>query len=407
MIATAHSLQDKTWFKLWNRSLIFLMMTIYFLDGVTRYKHLITILISLTILYYAVKAPKTQLALLKNNIFYSILALSFSIFYGYLISPDHAISFKNFNNDIIKGVLFYAIAIPIVLQKEDISAVTKIIIYSFISSLVLKCSVEIVLYIIDYKNNIMPFTNYNHRHISDSMVFLFPAFLGFYLTKNIKIKACFLIFSIIFVGLLLGTLSRGAWIAIFLISLIWLLYNRQWKTLLMLAVAASLAVAFIFSQPTSNHNKLIWKLHQTDSSSRYQNGTQGAAMNLIMENPLKGYGYGDDIYHAVYNKRIIDYPQWVFKKSIGPHNILLYVWFGAGIFGLITLISCYFCIAKKCMGKSNYGTPYNTKLVILLSLVGFFIIRGSVEQVELEPLGLLSGFLTLLLNSEKKPIQAK
>ncbi len=37
------------------------------------------------------------------------------------------------------------------------------------------------------------------------------------------------------------------------------------------------------------------------------------------------------MYDGVYNKRVVDYPTWTFKESIGPHNTILYIWFSAGI----------------------------------------------------------------------------
>ena len=89
------------------------------------------------------------------------------------------------------------------------------------------------------------------------------------------------------------------------------------------------------------------KLQQTDSSYRYTNGTQGTAWTLIMENPLKGYGYGDDIYHAIYNKRVVDFPSWTFRQSIGPHNIILSIWFAAGLAGLLALLYLYGSIIKE------------------------------------------------------------
>ncbi|MDI8083701.1 hypothetical protein MJN69_28025, partial [Salmonella enterica subsp. enterica serovar Kentucky] len=42
----------------------------------------------------------------------------------------------------------------------------------------------------------------------------------------------------------------------------------------------------------------------------------GTAWILIQENPIKGYGYGNDVYDGVYNKRVVDYPTWTFKESI-------------------------------------------------------------------------------------------
>ncbi|MDA4246246.1 O-antigen ligase family protein, partial [Escherichia coli] len=90
---------------------------------------------------------------------------------------------------------------------------------------------------------------------------------------------------------------RGAWLAVFIVTLLWLILNRQWKLLMLTSIVISVAAVGVFTYKGDHAGKdrLIYKLQQTDSSSRYTNGTQGTAWTLIMENPLKGYGYGDDI----------------------------------------------------------------------------------------------------------------
>ncbi|EFB3351554.1 O-antigen ligase RfaL, partial [Escherichia coli] len=250
---------------------------------------------------------------------------------------------------------------------------------------------------------IMPFTTYEHRSISDSMVFLFPALLNLWLIKKTSYKIGFIIFSAIFLFLLLGTLSRGAWLAVFIVTLLWLILNRQWKLLMLASIIITVAAACVFTYKVDNANKdrLIYKLQQTDSSNRYTNGTQGTAWTLIMENPLKGYGYGDDIYHSIYNKRVVDFPSWISKQSIGPHNIILSIWFAAGLAGLLALLYLYGSIIKETANatfKKVVATPYNSQLLLFLTLVGFYIIRGNFEEVDLKPIGLIVGLLLAMRN---------
>ncbi|MEX6225425.1 hypothetical protein AB6F55_11655 [Providencia hangzhouensis] len=68
-------------------------------------------------------------------------------------------------------------------------------------------------------------------------------------------------------------------------------------------------------------------------------------MSLYWKIRIIGYGFGDKIYHEKYNS-VVTHPEWKFKRSIGPHNIWLYIWFGAGISGLaifsaVFLSMCY------------------------------------------------------------------
>ncbi|EAO8406681.1 TPA: O-antigen ligase RfaL, partial [Salmonella enterica subsp. enterica serovar Enteritidis] len=44
MLTTSLTLNKEKWKPIWNKALVFLFVATYFLDGITRYKHLIIIL---------------------------------------------------------------------------------------------------------------------------------------------------------------------------------------------------------------------------------------------------------------------------------------------------------------------------------------------------------------------------
>ncbi|CBG90893.1 O-antigen ligase RfaL [Citrobacter rodentium] len=404
MLTTSLNVNNReNWKPYWNRALVFLFIATFFLDGITRYKHLISALMIVTVIYQFSRAPKKYISRFNNHLFYSILALSLILIYAILISPDMRISFKEFNNTVLKGFLLYTLLIPVLLKDEDSQTVGKLILFSFLTSLGLRSLVELFLYAQDYNKGIMPFTTFEHRSISDSMVFLFPALLNLWLFKKKSYKAIFFVFSAVFLFLILGTLSRGAWLAIFIVAILWAICNRQWKLLTLGAILFAATSFFVVTQKTDNadHERLLFKLQQTDSSYRYTNGTQGTAWILITENPFKGYGYGDDIYHEVYNKRVQDYPSWTFKQSIGPHNLILCIWFAAGISGLLGLLYVYGAIIKETASgslKNKEISPYNGQLLLLLTFIGFYILRGNFEQVDADLLGIITGFLLALRN---------
>ena len=149
--------------------------------------------------------------------------------------------------------------------------------------------------------------------------------------------------------------------------------------------------------------KLFYKLEQTDSSHRYTNGVQGSAFELVMDKPLIGYGAGDKIFHEKYNSVVEEHPGWTYKTSIGPHNIWLLLWFGAGIFGLAS-----FTLLTLSMGYTSYQgirrsveNPliYFSFLSLFISLISFYVVRGMFEQVDLKPLGLILGLLIAMINA--------
>ncbi|ELA5387846.1 O-antigen ligase RfaL [Salmonella enterica] len=403
MLTTSLTLNKEKWKPIWNKTLVFLFVATYFLDGITRYKHLIIILMVITAIYQVSRSPKSFPPLFKNSIFYSVAVLSLILVYSILISPDMKESFKEFENTVLEGFLLYTLLIPVLLKDETKETVAKIVLFSFLTSLGLRCLAESILYIEDYNKGIMPFMSYAHRHMSDSMVFLFPALLNIWLFRKNALKLVFLVLSAIYLFFILGTLSRGAWLAVLIVGALWAILNRQWKLIgvgaILLAIIGALVITQHNNQSDSEH--LLYKLQQTDSSSRYTNGTQGTAWILIQENPIKGYGYGNDVYDGVYNKRVVDYPTWTFKESIGPHNTILYIWFSAGILGLASLAYLYGAIIRETASSTFRKveiSPYNAHLLLFLSFVGFYIVRGNFEQVDIAQTGIITGFLLALRN---------
>ncbi|EJC8790276.1 O-antigen ligase RfaL [Salmonella enterica] len=405
MLTTSLTLNKEKWKPIWNKALVFLFVATYFLDGITRYKHLIIILMVITAIYQVSRSPKSFPPLFKNSVFYSVAVLSLILVYSILISPDMKESFKEFENTVLEGFLLYTLLIPVLLKDETKETVAKIVLFSFLTSLGLRCLAESILYIEDYNKGIMPFISYAHRHMSDSMVFLFPALLNIWLFRKNAIKLVFLVLSAIYLFFILGTLSRGAWawLAVLIVGVLWAILNRQWKLIgvgaILLAIIGALVITQHNNKPDPEH--LLYKLQQTDSSYRYTNGTQGTAWILIQENPIKGYGYGNDVYDGVYNKRVVDYPTWTFKESIGPHNTILYIWFSAGILGLASLAYLYGAIIRETASSTFRKveiSPYNAHLLLFLSFVGFYIVRGNFEQVDIAQIGIITGFLLALRN---------
>lgn len=394
--------ENKNWSLYWNRALVFLFVATYFLNDITRYKHLLVILMTITTIVYLCKQPRHYSPVFRNFVFFSIAFLATAVFVSLFHTPELKASVKEITKSLVENVLICTIAIPVLLKDESKAMIFRILFLSFIIALSLRCLAELVYYYQDYKQGIMPFTDYRHRGISDSMVFLFPALLNLWFIRETKYRVAFIVLSAIYLFLILGTLSRGAWLSVLVVGLVWTLVYKQWKLLIAGMIIGAIALTAIFSHKDMSA-KLTIKLQQTDSSYRYSNGTQGSAFDLIMENPIVGYGYGNAAYANVYNKRVVDYPNWTFRQSIGPHNLALYVWFGAGLFGLAGLLLVYAAIVKESAAKAfkeNYDSPFNAYMIILLSFIGYFIVRGNVEQIELDLLGIYAGFLIALRNKQ-------
>ncbi|MEQ1975640.1 O-antigen ligase RfaL [Xenorhabdus sp. SGI240] len=376
-------------------------IALVYVTGITRYKNLFFALIALTALYFLIKNPKGCLSALKNNIVLALGILTLAYLYSIVISPDPRLSFSEIKTPFFRDVVLSGIIITLALSHTDTLKIQKMIMGSFLLGLSFITLKEMYLFYLDYQNNIMPFTNYNHRSVSDGIVFFFPALVALWHFQKPQnyvrlVLTTLLILSVLFV--LLGTLSRGAWLAVFVMFFMMIIMNKNWKTFIASIVFICAAILAIKSDYLGKGSALTYKLEQTDSSHRYSNGTQGSALTLILENPIKGYGAGNKIYDQLYNESAKNYPDWTYQTSLGPHNIFLTIWFSAGLLGIGAFLFLIFFYLKQSAQEWNTSTSCNKQagLILLISFFGYFIVRGNFESVHLNILGIYLGLLAAL-----------
>ncbi|NBM53697.1 O-antigen ligase RfaL [Proteus sp. G2669] len=391
---------------LWNLSIIGLYIILIYLPDITRYKNIVMGLIGATALWYLVRDFKAIGKIFKNNLSFSLLFLLLVIGYSILISVEPNISIKEINKPILNGLLLFAVTFPIVLYKEKPADIAKMVMVAFAIGLLVIMAKELVQYYLEYQRNILPFTTQSqlqHREISYTLLFFFPIILSLWSTKknNSVINWLLLILvSIFFLFTILGTLARGAWVALAISTLLILIINRQ-RLLLLICLISCTLLYFNTTQIFTNQifsKKFQYKLTNVNSGHRFNNGTQGSALDLILEHPIKGYGYGNQLYHNVYNEKVKDYPNWKFKKSIGPHNIFLAFWFAGGVLGLFGIL--YFCSSIIAQGiqliRKNQGVIRQASLVLLMSFLGVYVLRGLFENAYINQVGILVGLMLAL-----------
>jgi O-antigen ligase len=314
---------------------------------------------------------------------------------------------------VLNSLLLFSFLIPVVLHKCSSHQIARMILLSIAVGLACTWVRDLLQYIEDYKQGIKPFTEFTHRHLSDSYVFCFPVILclwHIYKKNSLAHWACLISVSIITVIFMLGTFARGAWLSAVVMTLIIVIFNKE-KMLAILGIATLLCgAALLLSYDNAQQHPLTKKMEQTSSSNRYGGGTQGAALELILQNPVKGYGFGNDVFHRVYNSQVADHPEWIYKQSLGPHNIFLAIWFAAGIPGLVAIIMMSLCALnyafKAYMNSKGNIIAAQAVLLLMASFFGWTVVRGAFENVYLNELGIQFGLLMALgfrINAEKTP----
>lgn len=391
---------------LWNLSIIGLYIILIYLPDITRYKNIVMGLIGATALWYLVRDFKAICKIFKNNLSFSLLFLLLVIGYSIVISVEPSISIKEINKPILNGLLLFAITFPIVLYKEKPTDIAKMVMVAFVIGLLVIMVKELVQYYLEYQKGTWPFTIKSqliHREISYALLFFFPIVLALWALKRQNSVTNWLLLALVslsFIFIILGTLARGAWIALAITTLLILVINRQWLLMIISALTCVLLLIGATNLPTNPIvSKLLQhKLTQMNDGLRFDGGTQGSALDLILEQPIKGYGYGNQLYHNIYNERVKDHPNWIFKRSIGPHNVFLAFWFAGGILGLFGIL--YFCSSIIAQGiqliRKNQGVIRQASLVLLMSFLGVYVLRGLFENAYINQVGILVGLMLAL-----------
>lgn len=384
----------------WNLGIVFFFIAIYFFDGVTRYKHALAGLIYLTAIVYLIKDRKNIFNIFKNNLFLSLVFFVMAMLYSLIISKDINITLKAISKGILEKLFITTMAIAIVLYREKKEYITNLLIFCLIFSILPLTIKEILQYIKEYHQGIMPLSAFEHRYISDWLIFIAPALFSFGLYKGIKNKILFFSLTVIFVAITIGTLQRGTWLSIMVMFIIWCMVKKEIKLPCIAIIGFGVLLSCLVIINQGQFDQLFYKLEQTNSSHRYSNGTQDSALDLIKENPIVGYGYGEQLFYKIYNERVVDYPDWVFKKSMGPHNTVLSVWFATGIFGLITILYLFVSLFIHLFNEYRNSTVKDGFLILMLIFIGDMIVRGLFETVNVSNMAIIIG-ITLALSSDK------
>lgn len=223
-----------------------------------------------------------------------------------------------------------------------------------------------------------------HRPYSDGLVFSLPfLFAGVVFLRGKLLGICCLLLVMIDLLMIAMTGARGAWLAAATIVLLYLVvYRSRGMVVAVAAAVATVAVGMVtFIPPELGLNRI----HQGFDTSLRATGTWGPALEMIAERPLTGYGYGPEVFHQEFNRRVPMSPHWSVLQSVGPHSFFLDIGFSAGMIGLAAFASMLgavvFRMARhlRCLKRERRHLMFLAGLALLGVLLGFIVIQGLVE----------------------------
>ena len=175
------------------------------------------------------------------------------------------------------------------------------------------------------------------------LAMVFPLALYFLLqTSGLKKKILPFCSCLAFLFAIVFTWSRGAWLALLVSLLVFLLiYTRKTlRYLVLLLLATPLAVFWL---PDSVRQRFLSIGSFSDSSVAYRLYTWKGTWQAIKEYFVSGVGYGDEAYAQIY-------PAFAYsgmETAPHSHNLFLQILFSLGIFGLLIFLVIAFLFIQR------------------------------------------------------------
>ncbi len=343
--------------------------------------------------------------ILRNPLFLSILVFAASAVYAGVISPFAADSFRQMRTPVFKCMILIppaaAVCVSGLLRRGWTPARTaRLLIFSFAASGIGHLLWVLFSYLGFWAGPGLTFEALSfHRFRMYAVLGALP----FALTAVRHVRGIRAVcMGLAAAGLILITVtsnSRGAWLAL-LVAAGYLGYvNRAGLSRRFVAGALSVSVLFLvllaFTPLAEPVAERISEGFYT--SRRAGNGVWGASLDMIQQQPWRGYGYGDKVYHTRYNEMAARRPEWVVHESKGAHNVILTHWVAAGVPGLLALLLLYggFLAGLSARLRRPGCTPAVRDLLhaAMASFLAVYLVRGQFETVRWHLFGTLTALV--------------
>lgn len=251
-----------------------------------------------------------------------------------------------------------------------------------------------------------------HRWFSDGYLFFIPwLILGFF-SEKIFLKKIVWLFSIwmILVLLLSTGGSRGAMVVVTVQIITFILLYARKEPLVNVATSLAFLLGFGFLgarqiSPQAIDASLKKGLFFGDR----MNDAWLPVLDFIRQDLWVGHGFGSDAWEQSYEVFLIQHTGWPGINYGGPHNQFLDVAFIGGIFSAIAYCATCFLVVKILFTLVRKSTPEiaGAALASLCSFVGLYLVRGLVESIRWEPLGIILTWCLLLSYLHQRELSQK
>jgi len=211
-----------------------------------------------------------------------------------------------------------------------------------------------------------------NNELALALIMILPFMFFLFKIANNKYIKYFLIFCMFFTtASILGSYSRGAFLALSMITLfLWLKSDKKLLVMMPIVVVIGLASVFLPQEWFNRMNTI--ETYEEDSSAMGRVNAWHFAFNLAIDNPLIGGGYG------TFTKELFRNYAPVPEDHHDAHSIYFEVLAEQGFIGLLLFLSLGFFAwrlasktIKACKGKEELTWAYWLASMSQVSLIGY------------------------------------
>ncbi len=332
------------------------------------------------ILWECWKSGCPQVANLNNRLVWCWIGFAGLIGISLLQVPPELLgeSRHRFNSDLLKGSLF---ALMIFLYLTSVERARRVL-----SAGALACFLMLIHFVVSTVQVVattgtFPF----QRDYLFWMVTFFPFALAVYVAQS-HWRWLALVAATGTFALAVITGFRGATLAMVVMLLIFVVLARMWRLLALGAGLAVLGVTMLYVWFPDQATYVLGKFQQTNASNRW-GGHWLPVLDLSMQAPWMGYGYGHNVFRHHYGLEISNHPAWtpMWSEQLGPlpsapHSIVFETLFSAGWPGLFVLFFLSGLVIQRLLPPiwqqrkalmTNYWLLLG--LAVLVSFVGNYV----------------------------------